>query len=217
MASRTGIDSAITNRLGADHQELFFAIKAEFDTDDIRVWTGKDDLTISSETYTGAGGLLAIGGVEDGRDLKSTGLNVALSGMDATVLDYALTENYQNRFLTLFMGYLMGGSNEVAGTVVLFKGRMTTLTISDDPNGATISIDAENRLIDLDRPCNLRYTKESQEFLFTGDIGLDRVNQIQDKEIVWGRSSSTGGSTGGGGSGSHSDMGRGHNFRDHMK
>jgi len=215
MASRTGIDSAITNRLGADHQELFFAIKAEFDTDDIRVWSGKDDLTISSETYTGAGSLLSIGGVEDVRDLKSTGLNIALSGMDTTVLDYALTENYQNRFLTLFMGYLMGGSNEVAGTIVLFKGRMTTLTINDDPNGATISIDAENRLIDLDRPCNLRYTKESQEFLFTGDIGLDRVNQIQDKEIVWGRSASSGGMTGGGGS--HNDQGRGHNFRDHMK
>lgn len=217
MASRTGIDSAITNRLGADHQELFFAIKAEFDTDDIRVWTGKDDITISSETYTGAGGLLSISGVEDARDLKSSGLSVGISGMDATVLDYALTENYQNRFLTLFMGYLMGGSNEVAGTIVLFKGRMTTLTINDDPNGAIISIDAENRLIDLDRPSNLRYTKESQEFLFTGDIGLDRINQLQDKEIVWGRSSSSGGSTGGGGSGSHSDMGRGHNFRDHMK
>ena len=217
MASRTGIDSAITNRLGADHQELFFAIKAEFDTDDIRVWTGKDDITISSETYTGAGGLLSISGVEDARDLKSSGLSVGISGMDATVLNYALTENYQNRFLTLFMGYLMGGSNEVAGTIVLFKGRMTTLTINDDPNGAIISIDAENRLIDLDRPSNLRYTKESQEFLFTGDIGLDRVNQLQDKEIVWGRSSSSGGSTGGGGSGSHSDMGRGHNFRDHMK
>ena len=217
MASRTGIDSAITNRLGANHQELFFAIKAEFDTDDIRLWTGKDDITISSETYTGAGGLLSISGVEDARDLKSSGLSVGISGMDATVLDYALTENYQNRFLTLFMGYLMGGSNEVAGTIVLFKGRMTTLTINDDPNGAIISIDAENRLIDLDRPSNLRYTKESQEFLFTGDIGLDRVNQLQDKEIVWGRSSSSGGSTGGGGDYNHNDMGRGHNFRDHMK
>ena len=211
MASRTGIDSAITNRLGADHQEIFFAIKAEFDTDDIRVWSGNDDLTISSQTYAGAGSLLSIGGVEDARDLRSTGLNVALSGMDATVLDYALTENYQNRFLTLFMGYLMGGSNEVAGTIVLFKGRMTTLTINDDPSGATISIDAENRLIDLDRPSNLRYTKESQEFLFTGDVGLDRVNQIQDKEIVWGRSSTSGG-TGGGGSGSSQ-----HEFQDQYR
>tara|TARA_Y100000004_G_scaffold12151_1_gene13114 strand:+ start:1256 stop:1903 length:648 start_codon:yes stop_codon:yes gene_type:complete len=211
MASRTGIDSAITNRLGADHQELFFAIKAEFDTDDILVWTGKDDLIISSETYTGAGSLLSISGVEETRELKSAGLTVSLSGMDATVLNYALTENYQNRFLTLFMGYLMGGSNEVAGTIVLFRGRMTTLTISDDPNGSTITIDAENRLIDLDRPSNLRYTKESQEFLYTGDTGLDRINQIQDKEIVWGRKAG-GGGIGGGGSGSSQ-----HEFQDHYR
>ena len=211
MASRTGIDSAITNRLGADHQELFFAIKAEFDTDDILVWTGKDDLLISSETYTGAGSLLSISGVEETRELKSAGLTVSLSGMDATVLNYALTENYQNRFLTLFMGYLMGGSNEVAGTIVLFRGRMTTLTISDDPNGSTITIDAENRLIDLDRPSNLRYTKESQEFLYTGDTGLDRINQIQDKEIVWGRKAG-GGGIGGGGSGSSQ-----HEFQDHYR
>jgi len=197
MASRTGIDSAITNRLGADHQELFFAIKAEFDTDDILVWTGKDDLVINSETYTGAGTLLSIGGIEDSRELKSSGVQVALSGMDSTVLDYALTESYQNRFITIFMGFLMGGSNEVAGTIVVFKGRMTSLTISDDPAGSTITVDAENRLIDLDRPSNLRYTKESQEFLFSGDAGLNRVNQMQDKEIVWGRSGAGGGIVGG--------------------
>ncbi len=50
MATRQGLDSSIVNRLGADEQALFFAVKAEFDTDDIRVWTGIDDLTISSQT-----------------------------------------------------------------------------------------------------------------------------------------------------------------------
>ena len=37
----------------------------------------------------------------------------------------------------------------------------STLTINDTPDGSTITIDAENRLIDLDRPSNFRYTKES--------------------------------------------------------
>ena len=55
MATRQGLDSSIVNRLGADQQALFFAVKAEFDTDEIRVWSGIDDLTISSQTYTGAG------------------------------------------------------------------------------------------------------------------------------------------------------------------
>jgi hypothetical protein len=199
MATRQGLDSSIVNRLGADEQALFFAVKAEFDTDDILVWSGIDDLVIGSDTYTGAGTLLSVSNSEDNLELKSNGLVVALSGMDTTVVNYALTENYQNRPITIFMGYVMGGTNEVAGTLTLFKGRMTSLVINDTPEGSTVTIDAENRLVDLDRPSNLRYTKESQNFLHSGDTGFNRVASLQDKQINWGKSS---GSSGGGGGGS---------------
>ena len=188
MATRQGLDSSIVNRLGADEQALFFAVKAEFDTDDILVWSGMDDLVIGSDTYTGAGTLLSVSNSEDNLELKSNGLVVALSGMDTTVVNYALTENYQNRPITIFMGYVMGGTNEVAGTLTLFKGRMTSLVINDTPEGSTVTIDAENRLVDLDRPSNLRYTKESQNFLHSGDTGFNRVASLQDKQINWGNS-----------------------------
>ncbi len=201
MATRQGLDSSIVNRLGADEQAIFIAVKAEFDSGDVRVWSGVDDLTINSETYTGAGDLLAIGEIEEDIDLSSKGISISLSGMDTTVLNIALTESYQNRFVTIFLGYVMGGTNEVAGVVTLFKGRITTLTVNDNPAGATISIDAESRLIDLERPSNLRYTKESQNFLHSGDTGFNRIASIQDKEIIWGKSSSV---TGGGGGNSGS-------------
>lgn len=187
MATRTGITTPVANRLVDSHQSIFIAVKAEFDTDDIRVWTGNDDLTIDSETYIGAGSLLTIGEVTEGREVKSEGISIALSGMDKTVLSYALTENYQNRPITLFLGFLMGGSNEVAGTLTLFKGRMVNLTVNDSPQGSIINVDAENRLVDLERPSNLRYTAESQEFLFSGDTGFNRMQQLVDKQVTWGQ------------------------------
>lgn len=197
MATRQGLDTSIVNRLGADEQALFLAVKAEFDTDDIRVWTGIDDLTINSETYTGAGTLLSIGNLEENLELSSSSLNVSLSAMDNTVLNYALSENYQNRNITLFLGYVMGGTNEVAGTLTLFKGRMTNLSVADTPDGSTVTVQAESRLIDLDRPSNFRYTKESQNFLHSGDTAFNRVSSLQDKEIIWGKQSDTvGGGTG---------------------
>ena len=130
--------------------------------------------------------------------------------MDTTVVNYALTENYQNRPITIFMGYVMGGTNEVAGTLTLFKGRMTSLVINDTPEGSTVTIDAENRLVDLDRPSNLRYTKESQNFLHSGDTGFNRVASLQDKQIIWGKSS---GSSGGGGAGGGTAGGQ-HEYQD---
>ena len=187
MATRTGITTPVANRLVDSHQSLFIALKAEFDTDDILVWSGNDDIAINSETYTGAGTLLTISGVDEGREIKSEGISVSLSGMDKTVLSYALTENYQNRPISLFLGFLMGGSNEVAGTITIFKGRMTNLTVNDTPEGATINVDAENRLVDLERPSNFRYTAESQEFLFSGDTGFNRMQQLVDKQVTWGQ------------------------------
>jgi len=193
MATRTGITTPVQTRLQSDTQKgLFFAIKAEFDSGTIRVWSGAEDLTIGGEVYIGAGDLVNIAPVMDSNDLKSEGLTINISGMNTTVMNYAVNENYHFRPITFSMGYLMGDSNEVAGTLTLFKGRMTVLTINDNPNNNTIVIQAENRLTDLSRPCNHRYTKETQEFLHSGDAFFNNVNTIQDREITWGRATSSG-------------------------
>jgi len=189
MASRTGIDANIINRLGAEHQLLFFAVKAQFDSDTIRVWTGIDDITINSETYTGAGDLLNVGDIEDTLEMKSTNCSFSLSGMNETVLNLALSEDIQNRKIFLYMGYLSGGSNVSSGEITLFSGRITNLSVNDTPTGMTIVVNAENRLVDLNRPCNLRYTQASQQIIDTSDTGFKYVMAIQDKQLDWGRPS----------------------------
>ena len=208
MATRTGITTHLENRLGEDDEQVFLAIQAEFDTETIRIWNGSEDLSIDGNNYLGAGSLISVVPAEETRDLSSSGLSVSISGMDSSVLNLALTENYQNRNITVFIGYTMGGSNEVAGTIVLFKGRMTSMTVNDTVQGATITLQAENRLLDLERPSNLRYTKESQAFLHSGDLFFNQVASLQDKEIVWGKSSSTGGGGGGGGGGRNDNVNR---------
>ena len=208
MASRQGIDSAITNRLGSDHQFLFFAVKAEFDTETIRLWTGIDSITIDGESYDGAGSLLSIGDIEDSMEVKSSNLTVQLSGMDTTVMNLALSEDIHNRKIFLYMGFLMGGSNESAGEIMMFLGRMSNVSISDDPeNGATVSINAENRLVDLNRPSNLRYTNASQQIISSTDTGFKYVQAIQGKEILWGRPGNSD-TLGGGGGGDDERGGR---------
>tara|TARA_R100000773_G_scaffold22815_1_gene20094 strand:+ start:4131 stop:4787 length:657 start_codon:yes stop_codon:yes gene_type:complete len=210
MASRAGIDTKTALRLAQDHQEIKFAIKAEFDTDTVRLHTGGGTLTINSENYEGAGTLLAISEIEDTKELKSSGVTFQLSGMDSTVLGFALSENYQNRPITLFMAFTSGGTNNVDGFLTLYSGRMTQADITDTSEGATITLNTENRLIDLSRPCNLRYTNESQEHLFAGDTSLNQIHKVTQMQIFWGRSGQGGGGSSiagmqGGASGSNID------------
>ena len=209
MANRKGFSGKFTDFINDDHQLVFFAVKADFDSGAVRVWSGDGDLSVGGETYLGVGTLLQISETEDNLELISTGVSVSLAGMDATVLDMALTENYQNRPITIFMGFLSGGTDVSAGTATIFNGRMQSMSINDDPNGSTINIDAENRLIDLSRPSNLRYTKESQKFIDSTDTCFDRVQAMADREIIWGRSSTnTGSGSGGRGTGNPPQHGR---------
>lgn len=188
MATRQGIDAAILNRLDDDHSFMFFAVKLDFDTETIAVHTSGGEITIGGVTYEGAGTLLTFGGIDDDTDLSSGGVTVGLSGMTPDILNYALTENYQNRPITVSQGFLDGGGDRVTGTMIVFKGRMQNITLTDDPSGtSTVVVQAENRLIDLRRPSNLRYTKESQNFISSGDTGFNRVQVLTDKKIVWGQ------------------------------
>jgi hypothetical protein len=186
MATRQ-IDTKTAVKLAEDHQNIVFAIKAEFDTDDILLHTSLGDLVIDGETYEGAGELLAISEIEDSNDLSSSGVTFSITGMDSQVLGYALTENYQNRPITLLMAFLSGGTDQVVASMVLYKGRMTQMSISDNPNGSSITLQTENRLMDLRRPSNYRYTKESQASLYANDSSLNEVAKIQDMKINWGR------------------------------
>jgi len=201
MATRQGLDSSIVNALSEENVFPFIAVKGFFDSGNILVWSGIDDITIDSETYTGAGTLLAVSGFEETKEMKTNGITVSLSGMDETVLSYALSENFQNRKLIVHFGFLDGGTNEVKGVMNAFTGRMTSMNISDDTTGSTVTVNAENRLIDLEKASMLRYNKESQKFVAGGttDTAFNRVLKLADQEVLWGRTTSTSGTLDGGG------------------
>lgn len=71
---------------------------------------------------------------------------------------------------------------------------MMQMSISDNPNGSSITLQTENRLMDLRRPSNYRYTKESQASLYANDSSLNEVAKIQDMKINWGRYNDNGSS-----------------------
>ena len=69
----------------------------------------------------------------------------------------------------------------------IFGGRMTQMTISDSAQGSQVTINSENRLVDLDRPSNLRYNRGSQQFLDSTDTAFRHVQENLEVELIWGR------------------------------
>lgn len=97
----------------------------------------------------------------------------------------ALTENYQGKNATLYLGLLSGGS-VVADPYILFRGFMDTLDIGDTGETATIQVKAENRLVALRKAKPRRFTQVDQELIDPTDLGFAFINDLQDKTITWG-------------------------------
>lgn len=166
----------------------FVAVEAEFDSGDVRLWGGYGDIIIDGALFTGGGSLLSISAVEETSEIAARGASVVISGLDPAIISIALGENYQNRQFTMYTGAL-DADGAVQSSYVLFRGRIDQMGIEEGAETATIAVQIENRLIDLERPRARRYTNEDQISLYPGDTGFSYVNDLQDKTIDWGKSS----------------------------
>ena len=162
-------------------------VKLAFDSGAVRVWSGRGDLTFNAEVYTGLGDLGRISPVEEGIEQKAFGIAFELSGVPAATISLALSEDVQGRACQVWLGFLDESYALVADPVLVFSGRMDTMDVNLGETGK-VSVTAESRLIDWDRPAGLLYTDAAQAELFAGDKGLEFVNESVEREIVWGAS-----------------------------
>ncbi len=181
------LPAALATELSATVLKPFYAIELAFDSGTIRFWTGYGEITANSETWTGSGTILGISNSNEQTDLSANGITLTFSGLESSFVAIALTENYRGRLLKCYLGCLDAENQPVSNLYQLFAGRMDVMTINEDGQTATMTISAENVLIDLERPRVRKYTDEEQRKRFPGDSSLELVASLQDKQISWGR------------------------------
>lgn len=173
-------------------------------TPPVYLWTGYGTLTYNGIGYLGLGTLGTISPVQETTDLSARGISMQLSGVPTALVYEALTDDYQGRACSVMFGALSPTAGLVASPITVFSGRMDVMQLSDDGQTSQITMTAENKLIDFKRTREIRYTDEEQQRLYSGDLGLEFVNAIQEKTIYWGNQNATnasnwngGGETGG--------------------
>ena len=192
------VPASLVTALGNAQIEPFFAIEMIFDTRTItfndetinvgplRLWSGMYDKTInvqgSDQTFTGTGGLLSIGGLEETGDLSAKSVTLTLSGIPSTIISLALQEPYQRRACRIYFGV-----ESVSDVVEIFTGKMNTMRILDSEDAATIELTVESKLVELERSSNWRYNDENHQSRNSGDSFFSYVQSIQDAQIPWGR------------------------------
>ena len=170
--------------INADTVYPFFAVELIFDTTAIRMWTGQGTLPISpTVTYTGVGSILNISTIEETSELDVKGANITLSGVSDPALSLALSEPYQGRVANIYFG-TTSAPTELNS---IFSGYMDQMNISESAETTTIELLVENKLVDLERARVARFTSGYQKSVYPTDLGLDFIEDMQDRDTLWGR------------------------------
>jgi hypothetical protein len=103
------------------------------------------------------------------------------------LVQVAIDEARQGMPGRIWIGLMSEAGALIADPVQAFSGRLDVPEITEDADTCTITISYESRLIDLTVPRTWRYTHESQQVLYPGDLAFEYVTAIQDREIPWGR------------------------------
>jgi hypothetical protein len=191
----------------------FFATELRFDGNIVRMWTGQGTLVLSDGTeWVGLGQLLNISSIEETSEMSVKGASISLSGIPSNLLSLALSEPYQGRIAKIYFGTFQQGSilqetsdyillqdgsrinleSTSTGFNELFSGYMDQMNIEESGDTATIEMMVENKLIDLERARVARFTSGYQKSVYPGDLGMDFIEDLQDKKISWGRAETNG-------------------------
>lgn len=155
-------------------------------------WDGHD--------WTGLGHFVSVQGVNETADISANNVSFTLSGVPSSLLAELFTNRSRGRGCALYLGCFTSAGALIADPQMIFSGRMDQPAINDQGVEASISITAESRLIDLQRPRERRFTDQDQKTYYPTDNFFKFVTGLQDKQILWG-TGGTGVVTAGGGGG----------------
>lgn len=180
------ITASATTASQSDVVRPFLMAKLEYTSATIYVCTADRNIVYAGNTYMGVGGFGRVSDFEESIDLQASYIDLTLSGVDSANISQALSENYQGRTATVYLGLHDANYALISDPVVLFKGKMDTQTIVLGEEGV-ITLRVQNQMADWNRPRVRRYNNDDQRNRYPNDKGLEFVEQMVNKSISWGR------------------------------
>lgn len=148
-------------------------------------WCGMGSLVVNATTYIGVGTLGKVSTMGEGTSVEAKGITLTLSGIDPTLLAESMAEINLATRAVVSLAFLQSTGVLVGVPQILFSGIMDGPVIDMDTTTASISIDVENKLVDMNRARGGRLTDQDQKSRYPLDQGLGWVSYQADRNIIW--------------------------------
>lgn len=171
--------------LTSAYQNPGVLIQATFLTGNVYLWSGVGTVSWNGKTWTGVGDLLGLSPISEGSTIEAKGIAISLSGINSTLLNDIINEFQISAPVTVYYALFNEGVI-IDNPLVAFSGEMDRPEIDVDGDKSVISVNCEDRLVELNTPVNRRYTADDQQRSYPGDLVFSFVNLIQQQNLYIG-------------------------------
>ena len=194
---RNGVTSATALTMASSAITLAILCQLTFISQTIYMWSGIGPLVWNGNTYLGMGTFGGVSGIEETTETRAVGIKLTLSGIDPTLLPEALNDYQQGLPVILWLALFDNNGSIIPNPICSFSGRCDSSKISVDGSGATLEINAESRLIDMNTSVVRRWTPADQPLINPSDLSLRWVPSLVNTPIYWGENATNRGQSSG--------------------
>jgi hypothetical protein len=145
------------------------------------------DVSYSSNTYTASSIFLDASAVTESAEVEISNIQLRFSGADQSIISLFLNNNYMNKDVEVYKGFLNDSQGLISDPFTLFKGKIESFSVDEEINRSTVTISATSHWSDFERVQGRRTNTNSQQIHFDADVGFDYASQAI-AELKWGRS-----------------------------
>ena len=184
-----GLEANLVAQSKSAHVRLVLFVKLEFDSGTLYLHNGVGSYTFDSATWSGLGDFGDISSVKESGELAPYELELMLSGLDVTMANEVLTQNYFGRPVTLYIGAVDIAAGVVLGQLVgdpveIWAGKMDVARMALGEENAIV-VTCENEFSRLDKNNGRIMSDADLQNEYPGDLLLEYLHDMVDRRLVW--------------------------------
>lgn len=163
-----------------------YLIELMYDDAPLRVHSGIGTLMFNGNPYLGVGQFGSIASMAEASDQATTFIDLTLSGIESGDIAIQLSEHYQGRIGTVWLGLKNIDTGALITPTIIFRGLMDNAKISLDGKTGSITVRLNSPLVTWDSPNLQRYTQVDQQEKYPDDKGFEYVPFLRGQTLAWG-------------------------------
>lgn len=168
----SGLTPAMASALRDDRRDLCWLGFFENGSGDLYAWSGMHDLVYDGQTWKGAGHLLGMGTIDRGDALSFRTQQFTLRGLSPQVLE-ELDQSVRARVARLWLAARNRYGEVIADPLLVADMIQDTLGWElEDGNTVKLTLTCFESLKHLGRATGRKWSHESQQERFPGDVGF---------------------------------------------